>query len=405
MMRQGRGINRWFYGILGTIVMLCAGCIYAWGVFSAVIGAEFPQWSRAGLSMTFTVTMIFFCIATILAGALAAKVSWKIWMAIGGCFFLIGLSITGSVHTLGMLYIGFGIFCGFGTGLVYSSTVSTVTKWFTDKLGLISGILLMGFGFGSFLVGKIFSFIAIGAGGWRNGCRYMGIVMCIITIVGAIFLQRPGADAQIPAALVQAKRAPVKGMEAKPAVMMKRPAFWCFYLWSIVFGVVGLTMISQGGGICGQIQPAIQMGAVSTLVGLISIFNGAGRVIYGRIYDVKGHMFTMIMVVINTFVGQAILLAAISARSIPILAVAFIFLGLAYGGLPPLNSALISEFYGREHYGVNFPVVMSHLLFASVGGTLSGKLFDMTGSYIATIIMTLIFTCVGLVLLRGVKKP
>ena len=55
-----------------------------------------------------------------------------------------------------MLYLGFGVLCGLGAGFAYNAVMSTMSAWFPDKQGLISGILLMGFGLSAFIVGKIF---------------------------------------------------------------------------------------------------------------------------------------------------------------------------------------------------------------------------------------------------------
>lgn len=70
-------LNRWVYAIVGVIVLLFAGLVYAWSVLSTPIGAEFTGWTKAQLSLTFTLVMILFCIGSLLCGLLAGKLSAK----------------------------------------------------------------------------------------------------------------------------------------------------------------------------------------------------------------------------------------------------------------------------------------------------------------------------------------
>ena len=69
-------LNRWVYAIVGVIVLLFAGLVYAWSVLSTPIGAEFTGWTKAQLSLTFTLVMILFCIGSLLCGLLAGRLSW-----------------------------------------------------------------------------------------------------------------------------------------------------------------------------------------------------------------------------------------------------------------------------------------------------------------------------------------
>ena len=61
-------LNRWVYAIVGVIVLLFAGLVYAWSVLSTPIAAEFTSWTKAQLSLTFTIVMILFCIGSLLCG-------------------------------------------------------------------------------------------------------------------------------------------------------------------------------------------------------------------------------------------------------------------------------------------------------------------------------------------------
>ena len=148
-------LNRWVYAIVGVIVLLFAGLVYAWSVLSTPIGAEFTGWTKAQLSLTFTLVMILFCIGSLLCGLLAGKLSAKNAVRLGAVLFLAGFFIASRCQSPITLYLGFGVLCGLGSGLSYNAVMSTMVRWFPDRPGLISGVLLMGFGGGSFLIGKL----------------------------------------------------------------------------------------------------------------------------------------------------------------------------------------------------------------------------------------------------------
>ena len=67
--------NRWFYALIGVIVLLFDGMVYAWSVLSMPIAQEYPDWTKAQLSLTFTIVMILFCIGCMAGGMLAPKTS------------------------------------------------------------------------------------------------------------------------------------------------------------------------------------------------------------------------------------------------------------------------------------------------------------------------------------------
>ena len=150
-----RSASRWIYVAVGCVVLLFSGLVYAWSVLSGPIAAEFPLWTTAQLSLTFTIVMSFFCLGGLTCGALSARISPRIFLWISALLFLAGFLLTASMRSLPMLYVGFGVVCGLASGFSYNAVLGPVGAWFPDKQGLVSGILLMGFGLSSFLIGKL----------------------------------------------------------------------------------------------------------------------------------------------------------------------------------------------------------------------------------------------------------
>ena len=389
-------LNRWVYAIVGVIVLLFAGLVYAWSVLSTPIAAEFTGWTKAQLSLTFTLVMILFCIGSLLCGLLAGKLSAKNAVRVSAVLFLAGFFIASRCQSPITLYLGFGLLCGLASGLAYNGVMSTMVKWFPDKPGLISGVLLMGFGGGSFLIGKLYqAWTPAGIGGWRNSFVVLGIICCAVLAVCSFFFVAPGADFTVSAGKGgRAVAAPRE--DIKPAVMLKRPAFWLYYVWAIAVSAAGLALISQASGVVWEASADQTAASVATIVGLISICNAVGRVLFGGMYDKFGRSLSMQLVNGLFILTSVVLLLAMSSRSVVVVIIGFVIGGLAYSGVTPTNSAFCRAYFGPTSYPVNFPLINSNLIFASFGSTISGALYDASGSYSSTFFLIIGLAVAGI---------
>ena len=124
---------RWIYAAVGLVVLLFAGFVYGWSVFAAPIGADFPQWSAAQLSLTFTICMAFFCLGGFAAGNLSKRIPVRVSVLISAALFLVGFFLVSRANSLPMLYVSYGVLCGTASGFAYNSVMSTMTKWFPNN--------------------------------------------------------------------------------------------------------------------------------------------------------------------------------------------------------------------------------------------------------------------------------
>ncbi len=403
-----KSLNRWVYAVIGVIVLLLAGLVYAWSVISKSIAATFPDWSAAQLSLTFTIVMAMFCVGCLIAGIFAKKVSPKLYVMLSGVLFLAGFLIAAATNgSPVLLYIGFGVLCGLGAGFAYNAVMSTMSSWFPDKQGLISGILLMGFGLSSVIIGKVFAALAPPDGEvalWRNTFRVMAVVIFVIMVVCSFFFVKPGEDFVPPtASKKKAVREPASDITS--AQMVKKASFWLYYVWAILISAAGLALVSQASGIATQVGSNVSPGNIATVVGLVSIFNGIGRVIFGTLFDKKGYQLTMILDMIVFVLAGGILILALNTGNFVFIVVGFIVGGFAYGGVTPTNSAIISDFFGRTNYPMNFSLINTNLIIASFASTIAGKLYDVSGSYMTTIFMMIGVTVAGFVAFLGIRRP
>lgn len=394
--------KRWLYAVIGVLLLTFAGLIYAWSVFVAPLEAEFG-WSRSETSLTFSICMSLFCLGGLSAGFISKKKSTKFNMILASIFLLSGFLMASRVKTLISLYLSYGVLCGFGVGLVYNSVLSTTTKWFPDRQGLISGILLMGFGFGGMILGQVATRL-MNTIGWRSTFVIFGIVFCGLMLLGAFLLKSPHENFTIAASKAETAATEVDSFDMTPSEMIKRKSFWLFIAWAILLSASGLALIGHATP-CAELLGA-KPAFATFAAGLISIFNGLGRVLFGYLFDVIGRKKTMNLINIIFIIATGTLILAISSGSLPILVAAYVLTGLSYGGAPLSGSAFANKFYGKKNYSINFAIINLNLIVASfLGPYLAGVLQTASGTYLSTFICMLIFGVIAFVCNLFIKTP
>ena len=405
-------LNRWIYVAAGTIALIFSGLVYAWTTLAGPISAHFSEWNEAQISLTFTIVMLGFCGGSFLGSFLLKKMKPMMLMFISGGLFLIGFLITAFSQSLILLYLGFGAFGGIASGMSYNAVMTATLKWFPDKQGLCSGILLMGFGIGSFLIGKAYTAFtpSDGGEGWRTSFIIFGIILLVIMIVTGLFTVMPPAGWQSPSA--EGKKVVACFQDVRPSVMLKTANFWIYFAWTAFVSSAGLMIISQGRPIAievmqltSQTEIDARMGSIATIVGLISIAQAAGRLTFGYLYDRIGRFLEMLIGCVIFGIGLLLIVFSLTGNSQTLLVIAYIVTGLAYGCVNPTNSSFVRQYFGTTNYSMNLSFINMVLLVASFSSTIAGALYDASGSYLVVIYVTLALIVLGIILNFFIREP
>lgn len=382
---------RWIYLAAGTILLLFLGLIYAWSIFKAPFTEVFPEWSVSQLSMTFTISMIFFCLGGFLSGQLIKRIKPIFIICISAALLFIGfrgVSIIGRFESdtaLILLYVFYGMMCGGGVGIGYNSIISTVNKWFSDKAGLSSGILLMGFGFGGLLFGGLVS-VLIGNAGLFGTFRILSIVAIVVLVLGSFFMKLPEHKIE-----TNRSGSSEDNNNLTTGEMLKDSRFWLFILWSILLNSAGLLVINSAANI------ALIYGA-PTLLGLfVSVFNGAGRVILGGAFDKYKRKKTLLFDTIFIFAAGVLLIVGSAANLVWLVLIGMFVTGIGYGGVPAITSAFVHSEFGSKFFPANFSLATFSLIPAAIiGPMISSVLIEKSnGAYDSTFIMIVVLAVLG----------
>ncbi len=397
---------RWGYLAIGVVAMLFAGVLYAWSILKAPLATEFG-WKASALALNFTLAMSFFCIGGLLGAQLSKRAGIRIALISAGIFAALGFILTGFLRdtSVVMLYMSYGVVASIGIGIAYNVLIGTVSAWFPDKKGLCSGCLMMGFGASALILGNVADALFKSNIGWRFTYMILGVAICIVLIVAGLLLKKPGQEMVFPKPKTT-KANPTEVFDQQDYTtlqMLRRPSFWMAFICISLLAAVGSSVISFAKDLSLSVGAAEAL-AVS-LVGVLSICNGLGRILTGTLFDTIGRRKTMVCANVLTICAATVTLLAVSIGSLPLCIAGLCLTGLSYGACPTITAAFTSSFYGMKHLSTNMAIMTFTVMGGSLIATVSNKILEMTGGYTTTFMMLLALSFVALILNIFIRRP
>ncbi len=398
--------DRRFFLAVGVFAMLFSGIIYAWSILKVPLKEEFG-FGDSALALNFTLTMCFFCLGAFFGSKLNKIIGTKLTVILSGI--LVGIGFIGTAFIEGkiaLLYVFYALFAGLGIGIAYNVVISTVNSWFPDKKGLCSGALMMAFGASTLILGKVIEFLfGMESVGWSKTYIIFGIALALVLILTGLVLKAPSKEVVFPEIKVN-KSVNKETFESKDYTtkeMVKRFTFWRAFICLVFLTAVGNSVISFARDLV--LSVGAEASLATTLVGVLSICNGLGRIITGALFDAAGRRIAMIASNVVTIFAAGVTLIAVFTSSLPLCVIGLCLTGISYGSCPTVCSAFTSAFYGQKYFATNFSVINFNLIFASFIATASSNLLLTTGSYTAPFIMLLALSLVALVLNFSIRRP
>ena len=428
--------NRWGVLIAGIGVMLCLGTVYSWSIFTRPLLAAFG-WTNEVVTWAFAVAIFCVGFGTVIGGRWQDRVGPRSVALTGVILWGIGWLLAGlGTASLGLwwLYLTYGLIAGFGAGMAYVTPVAVVAKWFPDRRGLGTGLVVMGYGLGAFvynqIVPRIPSFAAaakasaayaaaraaaIKAGTAFSAAQYLltsdqvhsvmnvfiwsGVVFIIIGGVCAWLLSNPPQGYSVPGA-VAAAAASGPSFTASQALGMPQ----LYLLWVLLFLNVtaGILIISNAVPIFSDLT-GLTAAIVGPLYGLLAVFNGLGRFFWGSVSDRIGRPMTytvmyLIQVVIFFFLG--------GLHDATVVGIAFAIVLACYGGGFGVMPSFTADFFGTKNLGQIYGIILTAWAFAGlVGPLLAAWVKDHTGSFTGAMPWVAGMLIIAAIIPFFVKKP
>jgi len=371
-------------------MMVIGGTIRSFGIFFQPLLSEFG-WTRAMTSGAFSLYMVLHGGLCIIAGRLTDKFGPRLVLTGCGLFVGSGYLLMSQVSAIWQLYLFYGVIIGIGMSGGAVPLLSTVSRWFIKKRGMMISIVASGVGLGTMIISPMAGWL-ISIYGWRFSYIVMGIIVLTITVIAAQFLRRdPAQKGLFPHGDSEVQQgSPV----SETNNFSFREAIHTKQLWMLC--IVFLSAGTCIHAIMVHIIPhAIDLGisaasATSILI-TISGVSIVGRIVIGSAGDRIGNKMAII---ISSLLMLAALLWLLLARELWMLYLFSIVFGLAYGVLI-LMAPLVAWLFGLKSHGIIFGVVdFSATIGGAIGPVLLGSVFDVTGSYQTAFVICIAFTAV-----------
>lgn len=388
--------------LAGLGVNLMLGTLYAWGVIAKALRIEFG-WTATQTQIPYMVACALFAFSMVPGGKLQDKLGPRFVIMISSIFAGIGLILSGYILTLPALVIGFGLIFGMAMGMGYAAPTPAAIKWFhPSKKGIISGIVVSGFGLAPVYVAPLTTFL-IESQGVANTFFILGIAFFAGIMLLAQFISNPPKDYVPPQPNKISKKATsinLNSINYSWKETLKTKEF--YMIWTIFcFGTfAGLLVIGQLSNI-GLEQAGIQRAFTLTII--YAIFNAFGRIAWGVISDSigrKNSLLSMYSIQVIAFMLMPFLTNPFT------LTLGIATVGFTFGGMLTVFPAITADYYGMKNFGLNYGLVITAWGIGGVFGPLLGGIVrDLTGTYTFSYLVSAILSLLGALISLTICSP
>ena len=367
--------NRWFIALAAIGLHISIGSVYAWSVLTRPIMADMG-FTLSQTTWTFSLAILMLGLSAGFLGSFAEKIGPKKSGLLAMLFWITGLLGTAyalSIHNLTLLYLFYGIIGGIGLGIGYITPVSTLVKYFPNRPGFATGLAIMGFGFASLIAGPLMQYL-VAQVGLVDTFIILGVIYLVIMGASSLYLKAP--QPKHPTRTTKDKSAMyvhTHGMLANDAMKTWQfGALWWVFFINITCGIGLLSLASP------MAQEAIGMTpvAAASLVGIIGIFNGGGRIAWSTISDYLGRAQTYILFFIIEIVAFYLLAQTNSALTFQILILLII---TCYGGGFSCMPAYLADLYGIRQLSTIHGRILTAWGLAGIAGPMLVSFFHEAG--------------------------
>lgn len=385
--------NRWYLVPAAIIVQLCIGQLYAWSVFNIPI--ENALNLEPGTSaISFYIAVCFFGLSAAIVGPVLEKVGPRKVLMFSSSMVFIGLCICAAgvqFKQIGVVYFGYGLFCGTGFGVSYITPVSPLQKWFPSTKGLMAGFAVCGFGGGSMVSSQIQKLLI----------PKIGIPLTFVSLAVGFFvcmfpmsfilrtppnnyveyesdkarekrLRKEQADFEAKKGFYddKGKKLSEPPLEFTLIQSLSSGDYWLMYVMFIANCCAGLMTISKFADII-QLQFKRDAAMAANMVSINAAFNLTGRLVYGALSDLIGQKILFVTSLTYQLIVCALLPTFIHTQAFWTYAVCFWILSSFYGGGFGLIPAFLTNMYGSHNIGALHGVILTGFSFIGIAGGLT----------------------------------
>jgi OFA family oxalate/formate antiporter-like MFS transporter len=394
--------GRWLIVAGALLLQFAIGAVYAWSVFgSALQKAEPFRLDKVQATLPFEVTIGMIFIGTYVGGRIQDRRGPRSVAIVGGVIYAIGVIVASFAHDrsqLPLLVVGYGVISGFGLGLAYIVPIAMLQKWFPDKRGLITGLAVGGFGFGAVLTSPVAQrLIEANKDVPTRAFLPLGIAYLVLSVLGASVFRNPPAGYVVPGYVpATSGRVVDSGRDYVQGEALRTPQWYLLTAILTLNVTAGIALISQAASSATDIAGYTATGA-ATVVGILAIFNGGGRILWAAVSDYTGRMPAFAAML--GLSGICLLLLP-HARNTVLFFILAAVVYLCYGGGFGTMPATAGDYFGVKHAGAIYGLmIIGWSLGGVIGPVIASAFIGSAKNY------GLAYTTLGIIALVAIVLP
>lgn len=388
---------RWLIAASAVGIHISIGSVYAYSVMTGPINVALG-WSESSITAAFSVAILFLGLSAAFMGFLVDKKGPRFSGRLAATFYGLGTIGTGiaiSLESYPLFIISYGVIGGIGLGIGYITPVSTLVKWFPDRRGLATGMAIMGFGFASLIFGPLMAYLFT-AISIPITFMVLGLGYFVLMFSSATIMQSPPEDWSPNTKSIeskQEKRLDLAQLEAPEALKTLR--FYLIWLMMFINITCGIALISVASPMAQKSAGMTEL-AAATMVGLLGLFNGIGRIGWASFSDWIGRPWTYS----TFFIIQIVAFFLLTQAPNPLLFQILVFIILTcYGGGFATLPAYLSDLFGTKALSTIHGYVLTAWAAAGlVGPTIISAIKEATTGYEMTLHVFTLFFITALVI-------
>ncbi len=367
-------IPRSVIALLCTLLQLCFGTVYAWSFFQTLLVRQLG-WTFTETAWAFSIAIFSLGTSAAWAGATLPRFGPRKLAVAGSIMFSGGYMIASlalHIDFIPLFYLGYGVIGGAGIGLGYVTPVATAAKWFPDRKGLVTGIVVMGFGVGAFLLSKVLApFLVLRTeSDLPLVFLWLGIVFACILLPSSFVLSDP-KTAAIPAV---ADDDPME-FEDTVAPYLRSSEFvlmWIVFFCNIAAGISVISFQSEllqevWGFADPSLEPMTLAEYGATLIAVSSLCNGVGRLFWGLLSDRIGRVGVFRILLASQMIVFGILM---TERNPWIFSALVCYVLLCFGGGFATMPSFVLDVFGSKKMSTIYGAILTAWAAAGIFGPL-----------------------------------
>ena len=361
-----------------TVLQVCFGTVYAWSFFQTLLVRQLG-WSFTDTALAFSITIFSLGMSAAGAGMLLPRVGPRTLALAGSAMFSGGYMIAGlalQLESLALFYLGYGVIGGAGIGLGYVTPVATVAKWFPDRKGLATGIVVMGFGIGAVILSKGLAPLLVvqTEGDLPLLFVWLGVVFAAVLIPCSLALRNPPAElaSRLDGTAAAGGEADEPDSTARCLYSGEFAVMWLVFFFNIAAGIAVISFQSPLlQDVWGLADPSVEPETLAeygaTLIAASSLCNGFGRLFWGLLSDRIGRIRVFRILLASQMIVFGILM---TERDPWIFSALVCYIMLCFGGGFATMPSFVLDVFGARKMSAVYGVMLTAWAAAGVCGPL-----------------------------------